>query len=64
MMKNKHNTIGSNFYEKLETFKYIGSLLKNKKITYTEENLEEAELLFLFNLKHFWILDSSPRILK
>ena len=31
MMENEHIKIGSNSYEKVETFRYLGSLLTNQK---------------------------------
>ena len=37
MMANKHIWIGSNYYEKGETFKYLGSLLTNQN--YIQEEI-------------------------
>ena len=36
IMENEHTTVGSNQYEKVETFKYLGSLTANKNSIYEE----------------------------
>ena len=36
MMTNEHMTVGSNSYEKVETFKYLGSLLTNQNSIHEE----------------------------
>ena len=36
MMANEHITVGSNSYEKVKTFKYLASLLKNQNYVHEE----------------------------
>ena len=44
---NEHITLGSNSYEKVKTFKYIGSLLTNRNSIHEEiKNVRKFTLLF------------------
>ena len=36
MMANEHIKVGSNFYENVKTFKYVGSLLTNQNFIHEE----------------------------
>ena len=46
VMANEHIKIGSNPYEKVKTFKYLGSLLKNQNSIQEEIKCRKFMLLF------------------
>ena len=63
MIANEHIRIGSNSYEKLRAFRYLGSLVRNKNGI--EEEIKrrlKAEINFITQSKHFCLLDFSLKI--
>ena len=52
MIANDHIKIGSNSYEKVNTFKYLGSLLTN-------QNSIQEEIHVIIQSKHSCLLDFS-----
>ena len=57
MIANAHIKIGNNSYEKVKTFKYLGSLLTN-------QNSIQEEIHVIIQSKHSCLLDFSLRIWK
>ena len=56
LIANEHIKIGSNSYEKVKTFKYLGSLLTNKNYIEEELNLglkQEIHSRLLFSQNTF-----------
>ena len=49
MIANAHIKIGSNSYEKMKTFKYLGSLLTNQKRSYNVKFPKAQIMRFGFN---------------
>ena len=63
IISNAHIEIGSNSYEKLKTFKYLGSLLTNQNSIQEEINVDlEQEIHAIIQSKHTCLLDCSLRI--
>ena len=65
MIANEHIKIGSNFYEKVKTFKYLGSLLKNQNyIQQEKKNRIKAGNSCCYSVQHSCLLYVSLRIRK
>ena len=61
IIANAHVKIGSNSYEKVETFKYLGSLLTNQNSIQEEINVDQ-EIHVIIQSKHSCLLDFFLRI--
>ena len=65
MIAKAHIKIGSNSYEKVETIKYLGSLLTNQNYIQEEKNVElKQEIHAIIQSKHSCRLDFFLRIWK
>ena len=63
MIANAHIKIGSNSYEKVKSFKYLGSLLTNQNSIQEEIKCRlKAEIRVIIQSKHCCLLDFSLRI--
>ena len=63
MMANEHITVGSNSYEKVKTFKYLGSLVTNQiPIQYEIKWGFKKGNHVIIQSKHFCLLIFSLRI--
>ena len=64
-MANEHIKIGSNQYEYMETFKYLGPLLTNQNSIHEEMKCGfKQEIGVIIQSKVFCLLDFSRRIWK
>ena len=62
MIANALIKIGSNSYEKVKTFKYLGSLLTNQNFIQEEINVDlKQEIHVIIQSKHFCLPDFSLR---
>ena len=65
MIANAHIKIGSNSYEKVKNFKYLGSLLTNQNSIQEEKNADlKQEIHVIIQSKHSCLLDFFLRIWK
>ena len=63
IMANKHIRIGSNSYEKVKTFKYLGYLLTNQNFIQKGITVDlKQEIHVIIESKHSRLLDNSLRI--
>ena len=63
IIANTHIRIGSHSYEKVETFKYLGSLLTNQNYIQEEINVDlKQEIHVIIQSKHSCLLDFFLRI--
>ena len=49
MIANEHFKIGSNYYEKVKTFKYLGSLLTNQNSIHEEIKCRQSREILLLS---------------
>ena len=62
MMANEHIMLGSESYEKVKTFKYLGSLLTNQNSIQEEIKCRlKQEIHVIIQSKHSCLLDLSLR---
>ena len=59
MIANEHIKIASNSYEKVKTFKYLGSLLKNQNSIHEEINVDLQQEI---QSKQFYLLSENLKI--
>ena len=65
IIANAHIKIGVNSYEKVKTFKYLGSLLTNQNSIQEEKNVDlKREIQVIIQSKHSCLLDFFLRIRK
>ena len=63
IIANGHIRIGSNFYEKVKTFKYLGSLVTDENSIQRKQNVDlKQEIHVIIQSKHSCLLDFSLRI--
>ena len=59
-MINKHITVGTNSYEKVKTFKYLGFLLTDQNSIHGEIEFSlKQEIRVIIQCKHFCLPDLS-----
>jgi hypothetical protein len=63
VMVNDQTAVGRNSYEKVKSFKYLGSLLTNENSIHEEIKCRlKAGNSSYCSIHNFYLLDSSPRI--
>ena len=63
MIANAHIKIGSNSYERENTFTYLGSLLTNQNSIQEEQNVDlKQDIHVIIQSKHSRLLDFSLRV--